>query len=484
MKTKPSIFFQPGMWVVAFFALAMLAACDNGKKGGGGGSGEPCTIVAAIPDFASAVFSNPTAITNTYLPLTPGNAIVYRFVDGDEIETTVVEVLGATRVVNGVTCVIVHDRVYLDDLLIEDTMDWFAQDDGGNVWYLGEDVLNYEYDDNDILIGTNTAGSWEAGLDIAMVGTPAIAGIAMPATPVLNGTYHQEYYPGEAADVAQVFALNVTVALGDGRVFNNCLQTLECNPLEDGSHEYKFYAPGIGLIREQAVEGGEIGDMRGRFVQGAGNVPAFNAGNFSTPLVIDNPFFPLTVGDSYTYREVTDEGTETIIVDVLNQTTTVNGIACRVVRDRVYLDGLLIEDTLDWYAQDDAGNVWYMGELVVNYQYDAQGALIGSNNDGSWEAGVSGALPGIQMLASPTTGDSYEQEYWAGQAEDGAQVISTTATVTLSNGTQYLNCLQTLDWNPLSPTGLEYKFYANGLGMVFEQHVDEPDFAELTGHTP
>jgi hypothetical protein len=88
------------------------------------------------------------------------------------------------------------------------------------------------------------------------------------------------------------------------------------------------------------------------------------------------------------------------------------------------------------------------------------------------------------MLAAPAAGDSYEQEYWAGQAEDGAQVLSTTATVTLGNGSVYTNCVQTIDWNPLDPVGLEYKYYAAGIGMVLEQHVDEPDRAELTGKTP
>jgi hypothetical protein len=472
-------------WLLIVCACVFSAcAGDEGGGGGNGGGGEPCEIVATVPNFGAAVFTTPTTIDNTYFPLTPGVASVLRFVDGDEIETVVIEVTSNTPTVNGVTCVEVHAREFLDDLLIEDTFDWYAQDDAGNVWYFGEDSTEFEYDDNDVLVGTDTSGSWTAGLDIAATGANAIAGIAMPGTPTVGMTHYQEYYLTEAEDVAEVFALNVTVTLTDGRVFNNCLQTLDCNPLEEGSHEYKYYAPGIGLIREESVEDGDLTDLRATFVTGAGNVPDFGTATFSTPTVIDNTYFPLTAGDSYIYREVTEDGTETIIVDVTNQTQVINGVTCRVVRDRVYLEGLLIEDTIDWYAQDDAGNVWYMGEIVTNYQYDAGGALIGSDNDGSWEAGVSGALPGINMLAAPAVGDAYEQEYWVGQAEDVAEVLSVTATVNLTNGSQYTNCLQTVDWNPLDPTGLEYKFYAAGIGMVFEQHVDEPVTAELTGMTP
>jgi hypothetical protein len=154
------------------------------------------------------------------------------------------------------------------------------------------------------------------------------------------------------------------------------------------------------------------------------------------------------------------------------------------VRDRVYLDGRLIEDTFDWYAQDDAGNVWYMGEFVTNFQYDAIGALIGTDNNGSWEAGVSGAEPGYIMPAGPSPGNSYHQEFWVMEAEDAAFIVATGVTVNLSNGSTFTGCLQTLDWNPLDPATLEYKFYAPGLGMVMEVEVDGEEVVELTAKTP
>ena len=98
-------------------------------------------------------------------------------------ETIVLEGLSGTRTVAGVDCARVRDRVYEDGLLIEDTEDWYAQDDAGNVWYMGEEVINYEYDENGVLTGTNTDGSWEAGLDVAGVGVLAVAGWSMPAQP-------------------------------------------------------------------------------------------------------------------------------------------------------------------------------------------------------------------------------------------------------------------------------------------------------------
>ncbi len=92
-------------------------------------------------------------------------------------------------------------------------------------------------------------------------------------------------------------------------------------------------------------------------------------------------------------------------------------------------EGVLVEDTFDWYAQDTAGNVWYLGELATNYEYDNKGNFIGTNNDGSWEAGVDGALPGYAIEANPQVGDNYFQEFAPGIAEDEGQVISINESI-------------------------------------------------------
>ena len=124
------------------------------------------------------------------------------------------------------------------------------------------------------------------------------------------------------------------------------------------------------------------------------------------------------------------------------------------------LDSVLIEDTHDWYAQDDAGNVWYMGEDVINYEYDDEGNLLETNSDGAWEAGVDGAEAGIIMWATPVPGPSYRQEFWEDEAEDMGLVIKTGVTVVLEDGTTYTNCVKTLEWTPLEPEGLEFKLDA------------------------
>ena len=163
---------------------------------------------------------------------------------------------------------------------------------------------------------------------------------------------------------------------------------------------------------------------------------------------------------------------------MLEETRTVAGVECIVVRDRVYLDGLLIEDTHDWFAQDDDGNVWYMGEEVVNYEYDDDN-LLGTDDEGSWEAGVDGALPGIVLWASPMAGAPYRQEYYEDEAEDMAIVVATGVTVVLGDGSTFPNCLQTLEWSPLESSALEYKYYAPDIGVVAEKALGDAARVEL-----
>ena len=162
----------------------------------------------AEPAFSAANFSvNSTLIDNPYHPLIPGTVGIHQIDGADGLETIVIEVLDVTRLVNGVICAVVRDRVYIDELLMEDTHDWFAQDNSGNVWYMGEDVVNYEYDDAGVVIATDTAGSWEAGVD------GAVPGFQMKAKLVIGDSYRQEYLAGEAEDMAAIHALNVPVTL-------------------------------------------------------------------------------------------------------------------------------------------------------------------------------------------------------------------------------------------------------------------------------
>jgi hypothetical protein len=213
-------------------------------------------------------------------------------------------------------------------------------------------------------------------------------------------------------------------------------------------------------------------------------VPDFEAAEFTAPTVIDNPYFPQEVGVIRTYRGETAGGTEEIIIEVLDETRVVDGVTCRVVRDRAYLEGVLIEDTDDFFAQDDAGNVWYMGEEVDNYNFDDAGNPIGITHEGSWEAGKDIAnlgviaKPGHVMKASPAAGQKYHQEYYVGEAEDEAEVVALNVAVALVDGTSY-STLQTREFTRLEPDLNEYKYFAMGIGLVVEGTVDGDERIEL-----
>jgi hypothetical protein len=191
--------------------------------------------------------------------------------------------------------------------------------------------------------------------------------------------------------------------------------------------------------------------------------PVIKPENFST--TIDNPFFPLTPGMIYHYRALTGEGTETNTVNVTHATKEILGVKCVVVEDTVWLDGKLSEATLDWYSQDQEGNVWYFGEDSKEFE---NGVVI--STEGSWKAGVDDAKPGIVMEGNPKSGDKYRQEYYEDEAEDMAQVISLADSASVPYGS-YHNCLKTREWTPLESNFEENKYYAAGVGCVLEVAV-------------
>lgn len=188
--------------------------------------------------------------------------------------------------------------------------------------------------------------------------------------------------------------------------------------------------------------------------------PVIDPANFVT--IVDNPFFPLTPGTSYHYKAITSEGTETNTVHVTHATKEILSIACVIVEDTVWLEGNIIEATLDWYAQDKDGNVWYFGEDSKEFE---NGVVV--STEGSWEAGVDGAKPGIIMEGNPKVGDTYRQEYYKDEAEDMAEVLSLTDSASVPYGS-FKDCLKTREWNPLERNFEENKYYAAGIGCVLE----------------
>lgn len=181
---------------------------------------------------------------------------------------------------------------------------------------------------------------------------------------------------------------------------------------------------------------------------------------------LDNPLFPAPVGARWVYSADTEEGLERIEVVVLPETRPVWGTTARVVRDTVRLDGDVVEDTWDWYAQDLAGNVWYLGEDTSEYE---DGNIV--CNCGAWEAGVSAALPGVIMLAQPAVGDVYRQEYLEGEAEDLAEVVSLDASVSVAAGS-WTGCTKTRERSAVEPELDEFKYYCPGVGNVLVEEDD------------
>ncbi len=181
---------------------------------------------------------------------------------------------------------------------------------------------------------------------------------------------------------------------------------------------------------------------------------------------VTNPFFPLVPGRTLVYQKQTAEGLEEVRVTTLAGTRTILGVDCVRVNDVVTLDGVLVEDTEDWFAQDLLGNVWYMGEAVQDYE---NGML--SSLDGSWEAGVDGAKAGILMQATPVIGETYRLEFLLGEAEDVATVERLNRKVMVPAGT-FSGCRETEDETPLEPDVEEQKFYAPDIGLVLEVNAD------------
>jgi hypothetical protein len=202
-------------------------------------------------------------------------------------------------------------------------------------------------------------------------------------------------------------------------------------------------------------------------VEGAPFEPVIDPANFVEG--IDHPFFPMEVGATFIF-----DGDEHVAVEVLADTKVIMGITATVVRDRVFEDCALIEDTLDWYGQDAKGNVWYLGEETTEYE---NGEI--TTTAGSWEAGVDGALPGIIMLADPQAGDIYRQEFHEGEAEDIGEVTAVTGSVSVPAGEwSGSDVLVTEEWTPLEPDVRERKIYARGFGVVRIKTIQGGD--ELT----
>jgi hypothetical protein len=186
-------------------------------------------------------------------------------------------------------------------------------------------------------------------------------------------------------------------------------------------------------------------------------------------LRVTNPWFPLKPGTTYVYRGTKDRRPSRDVLTVTRRTKLIEGVRTTVVRDLLFLDGKLEERTTDWYGQDKQGNVWYFGEATA--ELDRSGRV--TSREGSWQAGVNGAKPGIYMPAHPQVGQSFRQEYYKGHAEDHFRIVSLSSSVRVPAVASH-RALLTREWTPLEPGVIDRKYYVRGFGTVEELSVKGP----------
>jgi len=467
----PAEFLEPG----TVYELEVLALEVSGNQtitvgffqteaqSGSASADQPYTFNLTPADFVAL-------IDNPYFPAIPGSTYVYEGQTQEGLERIEIKVLNETREVMGVTTTVIRDSVFLDGTLVEDTVDWYAQDKEGNVWYFGEVVDNYE--DGRL---KDHAGSWEAGVDGAL---PGIYMYADPAAHV-GETYYQEYYAGEAEDQATLLSAGESVTIGYGS-FENVVKTNDFTLLDPDSQEHKFYAAGIGVIQTINLNTGETfelveftpagttGAQPGCGTEsGSGCAPDsarvdIVIPTFSNPTRITNPLFPISnlrsailLGsiDGHLFRAETTLLPETRIIEWNGQQ-----IETLVSQYTAYLDGRIHEVALDWYAQADDGSVWYFGEDVANYQ---DGVILDTH--GTWLAGKDG-LAALIMPAVPRVGDVYRPENIPGLVFEEVTVAAINQTLTGPHGPVEGAMITTQLYQG---GGLDDKYFAPGYGEFY-----------------
>jgi hypothetical protein len=239
------------------------------------------------------------------------------------------------------------------------------------------------------------------------------------------------------------------------------------------THRIRRAALGASLVL--GIAGLAVGVARANYGLPEGREPAkINPADFTT--TIDNPYYPLRPGDRRVYRETAPDGTRQKIVDVVTNRTKriANGVTARVVRATVTnRRGKVVEFTGEWFAQDRAGNVWYFGEDTTSYENGR------ADKHGSFEAGVNGAEPGVQMPAKPKRGMRYRLEGgYATGAADHTEVLSVGREQVEVPFRHFRGTVMTRDYTPLEPRVSELWFYAKGVGAVLALDISDGDHRE------
>jgi hypothetical protein len=274
-------------------------------------------------------------------------------------------------------------------------------------------------------------------------------------------------------------------ACGDDVQDNYLIALAKCLNVTDPTEKRACFADARSASQDERTQCGDVRDARldvcGALTMGGGPYdPPIDPANFvPADQIVGNTYFPLKTGTKWVYNNTAGE---TITVTVTDQTAEIQDVPVRVVTDVVVdSDGKTTEDTMDWYAQDVDGNVWYFGENTMATNPDNMLISV----EGAWETGVDGAKPGIIMPAVFTIGDVYRQEWLLGDAEDVAENLSMTENETTPAASCSGNCLKTHEYSPLEPDASESKFYAPNVGVIVTLDDNDPTFREeLTEFTP
>ena len=248
-------------------------------------------------------------------------------------------------------------------------------------------------------------------------------------------------------------------------------------------------ADDLDSCKEQRAARADVCDLLGE----APYAPDFDPNAFDSDfahLTHPNPFFPLAIGDSWTF----ESGDEVDVATITNKTKLIDGVTCLVSHDQVKTNGVVTEDTKDWFAQAKNGDTWYCGEDTAQFETfpgdnPQEPELVGI--EGAFKAGRNGDLPGILVLANPTVGAVHRQEFSLNNAEDLAEVLSTTYAFgqnadldahvpqALAELLCHGDCLVTREFTPLEPDGDERKYYAPGIGDFLEIEVATGNVTQL-----
>jgi hypothetical protein len=228
---------------------------------------------------------------------------------------------------------------------------------------------------------------------------------------------------------------------------------------------------GIGAAAAAVAAASALGVAVSSSAQRQGAAPA-------APLVdpaqfvrkITNPYLPLRPGAVWVYVGVRDGETVRDVVRVTHRTRMILGVRTTAVRDVLTHAGQVREATIDWYAQDRQGTVWYFGEATKSFEGG------GVDTAGSWLAGRHGAKPGIVMAAHPQVGEAHYQEFWPGHAEDQYWLVDLRQHVTVPFGS-FTNAALAFEWARLDPGVIDKKFYVRGIGNVAERSATGPQEA-------